>query len=67
LIVGPRHLARVLEVYLQHYNTHRPHRALALLPPQPRSDRPTTGPLSPDRIGRRDVLGGLIHEYDLVA
>jgi hypothetical protein len=27
LIVGPRHLARVVDAYVEHYNTHRPHRA----------------------------------------
>ena len=67
LIVGPRHLARVLAVYIEHYNTHRPHRALSLLPPLPRSDRPASVPPSPHHIVRHDVLGGLIHEYDLVA
>ena len=34
LILGRRHLERVLRVYVDHYNTHRPHRALELLPPQ---------------------------------
>jgi putative transposase len=67
LIVGPRHLARVLRVYIEHYNTHRPHRSLSLRPPQPRSDRPATAPSLPDHVRRRDVLGGLIREYDLVA
>jgi transposase InsO family protein len=67
LIVGPGHLARVLAVYIDHYNTHRPHRALRLLPPLPRSDRPATVPAAPNHIVRREVLGGLIHEYDLVA
>jgi putative transposase len=35
LILGRRHLERVLRVYLAHYNNERPHRGLALLPPQP--------------------------------
>jgi len=67
LIVGPRHLARVLHVYVEHYNAHRPHRSLDLRPPRPRPDRSVTVPASPAHIGRRDALGGLIHEYDLVA
>ena len=60
LITGPRHLAAVLQEYVQHYNTHRPHRSLGQHPPAghtpPRSGA-TIRPL------RRDRLGGLIHEY----
>ena len=37
LITGPRHLALVLREYLQHYNTHRPHRALHQHPPAGRA------------------------------
>jgi putative transposase len=33
LISGPRHLAVVLQEYLAHYNTHRPHRSLRQHPP----------------------------------
>jgi putative transposase len=61
LIVGRRHLERVLRVYRRHYNQHRPHRALELLPPDGRASIPS-GAL--DRLHRRDLLGGLIHEYE---
>src|SRR5436305_3951643 len=37
LIVGRRHLERVLRVYTTHYNCERPHRGLALLAPEPAS------------------------------
>jgi putative transposase len=67
VIVGPRHLARVLDACVEHYNTHRPPRSLSLLPPQPRSTPPETLPASLGHISRHDILGGLIHEYDLVA
>jgi putative transposase len=33
LILNRRHLEHVLRVYHRHYNGHRPHRALRLLPP----------------------------------
>ncbi len=33
LITGPRHLDVVLREYVQHYNGHRPHRALHQQPP----------------------------------
>jgi putative transposase len=60
LIVGRRHLERVLRIYIAHYDRERPHRALALHPPEPATgvSRPKTG-----KIERRDLLGGLIHEY----
>ncbi len=63
LVLGRSHLARMLSVYVNHYNRHRPHRALGLQPPAP------PAPLvlvSEDRRGsvhRRDLLGGLLHEY----
>jgi putative transposase len=66
LIVGRRHLEQVLRAYLTHYNAERPHRSLALATPagQPRTTR---GSPQPAQIRRRDVLGGLIHEYAAAA
>jgi hypothetical protein len=63
LICGRRHLVKVLAEYAHHHNTHRPHRGLGLRCP----DR-VRHPLRPSKtasaaIERRDVLGGLIHEY----
>jgi len=68
LIFNRRHLERVLRVFVQHYNGHRPHRALNLLPPD--RERPTLRLASsarPSEVARRDRLGGLIHEYSLAA
>jgi transposase len=60
LILGRRHLERVLTIYAAHYNRERPHRGLGL-------DRPNLliplGETSGTVIRRRDLLGGLIHEY----
>jgi transposase InsO family protein len=61
LILGRRHLEHVLRVYRHHYNKHRPHRALDLVPPDGRDPTPLDGPI---RLRRRDLLGGLIHEYE---
>jgi putative transposase len=64
LITGPRHLAVVLREYVEHYDTHRPHRSLRQQPPAgPTPPRP--GPAM--RPLRRDRLGGLVHEYVQVA
>jgi transposase InsO family protein len=58
LITGRRHLEHVLRIYIQHYNRERPHRGLALQPPQPRAHAlPRHG-----HVHRRDRLG-LVHEY----
>lgn len=65
LILGRRHLEHVLCVYRRHYNEHRPHRALDLLPPDGRIRlNETTTTL---HLHRRDLLGGLIHEYQAAA
>jgi transposase InsO family protein len=64
LIIGRRHLERVLRIYTAHYNRERPHRGLALLSPDSTSaDRQPSG----RDIKRRDRLGGLIHEYHRAA
>jgi putative transposase len=64
LIFGGRQLRSVLAEYVEHYNDHRPHRALGQAPP--------LGPAKPPvilagMVVRRDRLGGLIHEYAQVA
>jgi putative transposase len=71
LIWGRRHLERVLNEYVQHYNDQRPHRSLALRPPRgiaigaaPGESRP---PWTAASVRRRDRLGGLVHEYYQVA
>jgi len=65
LVLGRRHLLRLLGVYVRHYNQQRPHRGLALRVPLPGEQRSTDG--SAHAVRRRDVLGGLIHEYHAVA
>jgi putative transposase len=60
LILGRRHLEHVLRVYGRHYNEHRPHRAIDLFPPNGGDSTPLD---AANRPRRRDLLGGLIHEY----
>ena len=67
LIVNERHLRRVLAGYLRHYNAARPHRALGQLAPAEAHTRPPEINLAEYRIRRRQVLGGLIHEYQIAA
>jgi hypothetical protein len=53
----------VLDEYVRHYNQASPHRGLQLA-------QPISHPVStPDgrSITRRDILGGIVHEYDRAA
>jgi putative transposase len=63
LIRNRRHLERVLTVYVDHYNTGRPHCGIDLDVPIPAPTATVTTLPAAARIERRDVLGGLIHEY----
>ncbi len=63
LIVGRRHLEQVLGVYVEHYNRHRPHRALGLQAPDSPAGLTVVGEDQQSKIHRRDLLGGLLHEY----
>ena len=67
LIVGRGHLDRVLRVYVEHYNQHRPHRALALEPPDPAAGLRILAEDRRERVHRRDLLGGVLHEYQRAA
>jgi len=65
LVLGRRHLDHVLRTYAAHYNRRRPHRSLSLVAPLADVRDPVL--LMPSDVRRRDVLGGLIHEYYGVA
>ena len=65
LITGEQHLRLVLGEYIDHYNSHRPHRTLQQDLPAGRINLP--GNVTGVRVLRRDRLGGLIHEYSQVA
>jgi transposase InsO family protein len=66
LVLGRRHLERVLRTYAAHYNEARPHRGLDLKTPEPQLDS-RTRPVFGGRVRRHDRLAGLIHEYELAA
>jgi putative transposase len=66
LVFGRRHLERILRAYTSHYNGRRPHRGLDLRTPDPRPDQ-VCPPAGCAPLRRRNVLGGLIHEYEFAA
>jgi putative transposase len=61
LILGCQQLHAVLAEYVDHYNGHRPHRALGQAPPLGPAEPPVVLPAG--SVARRDRVGGLIHEY----
>ena len=63
LVVSGRHLEVVLAEYVHHYNQARPHRGLGLEQPIP----PPVQRTSDRRVIRRDILGGLIYQYERAA
>ncbi len=65
LVHGRRHLLRLLCAYVHHDNQQRPHRGLALAVAEARERG--SPHVNPREVRRRDVLGGLIHEYHQVA
>ena len=61
LIPGAPPSRSLLRIYAQHYNRRRPHRGLELGVPE--SIPPIEEADGVPAIERRDLLGGLLHEY----
>ncbi len=58
LILNERHLHRVLIRYVDYFNHARPHQGIDQQCPVPLEHSPQAGP-----IERRDILGGVLHDY----
>jgi putative transposase len=67
LTLNQKHLERICAAFIDHYNRHRAHRALSLTPPEPRRPVAAVSARHDARILRRDRLGGVVHEYELMA
>ena len=63
LVLGERHLERILREYVTHYDQERPHRGLSLQTPEP---KPALNP-GDGEVVRVTRLGGLINEYQRIA
>jgi putative transposase len=62
LIVGERHLARVLREYVRHYNGHRPHQSRRQRPPDMQVQR-VRDVADLRSVRRKRVVAGVINEY----
>ena len=58
LILNERHLRRVLQTYIEYYNTRRPHQSLEQQSPIPYPQTPGTG-----AVKKRQLLGGILNDY----
>jgi putative transposase len=58
LVLNERHLMRVLRTYVAYFNQRRPHQGLGQQIPLPPAGDSGVG-----AVRRRDVLGGVIHDY----
>ena len=68
IVLGRRHLEAVLSEYVEHDNSHRPHRSLNQQ--SPATCAATLVRISdpdPSKLRRTDRRGALIHEYQMVA
>jgi transposase InsO family protein len=63
LMLNQEHVDGTVSAFVQHYNSHRPHRGLDLRPPQAGIPPPVwAATLLDGHVQRRDRLGGLLHE-----
>ena len=68
LILNQVHLRAVLAEYQEHYNTARPHQGIGQRVPDPGlAPRVTAADTGTCQIRRKQVLGGLISEYERAA
>jgi len=58
IILDQRHLAYILREYAQYFNTARPHQGIAQQIPCPPVGQSRSG-----RVARRDLPGGVLHDY----
>jgi hypothetical protein len=58
IILNAAHLRYVLHEYEGYFNTSRPHQGIAQKIPDPRPQDSTSG-----TVRRRDLLGGVLHDY----
>ena len=67
LILNAQQLERAVIVFVDHYNSCRPHRSLGLVPPNGPTSINAGAIGQPINVTRRDRLGGLLHEYERAA
>jgi putative transposase len=63
LIISEGHLRRVLIEYVDYYNRRRPHQGIRQQFPIALVPLAATGSTMEGSVHRRDVLGGIIHDY----
>lgn len=67
LVWNQRQLQRLITDYIDHYNRHRPHRALQQRPPTPPAPQEATPAPAEGNVIRHPRCDGLINEYENAA
>jgi Integrase core domain len=67
LILGSRPFMAVLDEFVDDYSVHRPHRSLGQAAPCPSAPTEVESATPTGSVVRTNRMGGLIHEYRLVA
>ena len=63
LLLGERHLRRVLSEYVTYFNECRPHQGIDQAIPRNSSSASTDNVLAGGYVVARPILGGLYHDY----
>lgn len=63
LILSESHLRRVLTDYAEYYNHRRTHQGIGQRIPIPLAEKRAARPATSEFVWRREVLGGIIHDY----
>jgi transposase InsO family protein len=58
LVLNQAHLRRILQTYIDFYNSRRPHQGLSQISPIPYPECTNNGP-----VERRQILGGILNDY----
>jgi putative transposase len=58
LVLNEAHLRRVLQIYIEYYNTRRPHQSL-----EQQSPIPYPEPAMTRAVEKRQLLGGILNDY----
>lgn len=64
IVLGEKHLRHLIQEFVAHYHTERPHSSLGGLPPMRQEAPDRVECLGPNDVVLHERLGGLLHHYE---